>query len=87
MDIQQAVKVLGLTGNESIADIKQAYQTKLLLVEEKCQSAPTVVLKQKFEKLKTELKHAQQVLLDNQKQASRSPLSQTKMADLPGINY
>ena len=52
MELQQAYLTLGLLGDESAADIKQAYQTKLKLVEEKCQSAPTDALKQKFEKLK-----------------------------------
>jgi serine/threonine protein kinase len=92
MDNQQALKLLGLTGNEAPEKITQAYQTKLTLVETKCQSAPTEVLKQKFEQFKADLTQAHQLLTSpstdqsTQKSSSphSSPLSQTKMHDLPG---
>jgi serine/threonine protein kinase/peroxiredoxin len=97
MVIQQAVKILGLAGNESSDEINSAYQTKLTLVEAKCQSAPTEALKQKFEQFKIELSQAQQVLTaqsnaqnsnsqaSNQQSTQQSLLlSQTKIHDLPG---
>ena len=103
MDKQQAFKLLGLSGNESVTEIEDAYQAKLSLVETKCQAASTEALKEKFEQFKTELTQAQQVLTaqhqgqsEEQLQASNeqppiqpsssvsSPLSQTKMHDLPG---
>jgi serine/threonine protein kinase/formylglycine-generating enzyme required for sulfatase activity len=98
METQQAFKVLGLIGNESVSDINAAYQTKLNLVEEKTQAAPTEALKQKFEQFKTELKQAHKLLLAQYQQnaeqrqtennqphsQSSSPLSQTKTHDLPG---
>ena len=92
MDIQQAVKTLGLSGNESVDDINTAYQAKLSLVESKCESAPTEALKEKFEQFKAELTQAQQVLTAQHQQNDgqneppnqpSSPLSQTKMHDLP----
>ena len=95
MNIQQAYKSLGLTGSESLADINQAFQTKLSVIEEKSASAPTEALKQKFSALETDIKEAHQLLLKQENQQSQSntpspsrsasPLSQTKMADLPGM--
>lgn len=102
MDIQQAYKLLSLTEAASVTDIKQAYLKKSTLVDGKAQSAPTDALKQKFEQFKADLEQAQQLLLAQHQQSSRqkptsgekqnshssSPLSQTKMYDIPsaGVN-
>ena len=92
MDKQQAFKLLGLSGNESVTEIENAYKAKLSLVKAKCESAPTEALKEKFEQFKYELSQAQQILTAQHQQndgqnetpnQSSSPLSQTKMADLP----
>jgi serine/threonine protein kinase len=90
MDNKQAYITLGLTGNESPADIEQAYQTKLNFIEEKLSLAPTDTLKKKFEVMKVSYKQAHELLMTNKtevqppKQPQSSPLSQTKLADLPG---
>ncbi|MGX5174010.1 SUMF1/EgtB/PvdO family nonheme iron enzyme [Aliikangiella sp. IMCC44653] len=83
MDNQQALKLLGLTGSESADDITKAYQAKLQMVEDKITAAPTDALKQKFEQMKQSIEQAYTLLNAKQKSAS-SPLTETKIADLPG---
>ena len=90
MERQQALKTLALSDGATADEINSAYQSKTTLIAEKQQSAPTEALKQKFAKLKTELEQAHQLLIAssvNQQVSahSASPLSQTKMADLPGM--
>ncbi|MGX5174012.1 SUMF1/EgtB/PvdO family nonheme iron enzyme [Aliikangiella sp. IMCC44653] len=86
MNNQQATKLLGLSGSEPANEITKAYQTKLAMVEEKLSSAPTDSLKAKFEQMKLSLKQAYDLLNQPAAQtSSSSPLTQTKMADLPGV--
>ena len=94
MDKQQALKILGLTGDESADEINNAFQTKLEKTDEKSLSAPTDALKKKFQQLKDDLEQAHKILASQNSQNSQnhqankkssSPLSQTKMADLPGV--
>jgi serine/threonine protein kinase len=96
MDNQQALKLLDLVGGESSIDISTAYQTKLSALEDKITSAPTEVLKQKLIKMEDALFQAHDLLINTTKSdsiepmtnenkpAKTSPLSQTKMHDLPG---
>ncbi|MGX5174008.1 SUMF1/EgtB/PvdO family nonheme iron enzyme [Aliikangiella sp. IMCC44653] len=85
MDNQQAAKLLGLSGDESNVEVSKAYQSKLKSLEEKHESAPTAALKDKFEQMKLSLTQAHDVLIQQAAKAtSASPLSQTKLADLPG---
>jgi formylglycine-generating enzyme required for sulfatase activity len=86
MDQQQASKLLGLIGGESPTEITKAYQIKVNALEEKIDGAPTDVLKSKFEQMKGSLSQAHDLLLTSSQKntMASSPLSQTKMADLPG---
>ena len=98
MDKQQAQQLLGLTDSATIADINAAFTAKLDKNQSKVDSAPTEALKQKLLQMQTPIKEAHQTLLsDAQAKASTatppqatpsnsSPLSQTKMADLPGMS-
>ncbi|MGX5174001.1 SUMF1/EgtB/PvdO family nonheme iron enzyme [Aliikangiella sp. IMCC44653] len=93
MDNQQAEKLLGLSENSSIDEINSAYQTKLAMVEEKLNSAPTEALKSKFAAMKSSLEEAKSQLLadasknSNSSHSSSSPLTQSKLYDLPGVAH
>ncbi len=86
MNKQQALQQLGLSEGASLQAINTAYQEKSTTIEEKLSAAPTEGLKEKFIKMQASLQQAQQILLnDTTETSAHSPLSQTKLADLPGI--
>ncbi|MCG8394232.1 MAG: SUMF1/EgtB/PvdO family nonheme iron enzyme [Pseudomonadales bacterium] len=101
MDKTAALKALGLDENASTEDIQQALSAKKQDIAEKKAGAPTEALKAKFESLEAKLAEAELALSadsgrsqpagDNGslageiKQTGPSPLSQTKLADLPGL--
>ncbi len=84
MNNEQFLKVLGLTVSALPSDIKVAFTSKLAELQEKINSVPTDALKQKFQTLVDDLNQANVQFTQATSKAS-SPLSQTKMADLPGM--
>ncbi len=83
MNNEQLLTVLGLTSGASTTEIDAAFKTKITELNDKLTSAPTDALKQKFQTLINDLTKAKNNMTDKPK--SRSPLSDTKMADLPGM--
>ena len=87
MDSTQALKTLGLQPGADAQAIKAAYQAKKQQLADKHQSAPTEALKQKLATMQASVEQAYKHLsaensADNK--TASSPLSATKMADLPG---
>ena len=86
MNTQQALQLLGLIAGADQQTINSAYQQKKTTIEEKLASAPTEGLKEKFQQMQASLQQAQQLLINQApSKPNASPLSQTKMADLPGV--
>jgi len=86
MNTQQALQLLGLSAGADQQAINTAYQQKAATIDEKLATAPTEGLKEKFIKMQTSLQQAQKLLIDDAtEKTSSSPLSQTKLADLPGM--
>ncbi|WP_300525812.1 hypothetical protein, partial [Alcanivorax sp.] len=92
MDKQTALQMLGLAENASTENIQAALKAKQQDIAEKKANAPTDALKAKFESLEAKLAEAEKALgaSDAVTPASAgaqrpSPLSQTKLADLPGL--
>lgn len=89
MDKASALGLLGLEGNPGEGEIRAALARKKEDLASKKAAAPTDALRSKFEALEARLDDAARVLLagsteNTQSSASRpSPLSQTKLADLP----
>lgn len=87
MDIQNIAKKLGLEADASIADLRAAATQKLEKLAGLIDKAPTDELRSKYQSMTEEL---QVILNDLQAESdkptpkkSSSPLSQTKLADLP----
>ncbi|MEY8252847.1 MAG: hypothetical protein RPR91_10705, partial [Colwellia sp.] len=99
MDTNKAQALLGLTDQPlNHAIVKQAAATKLASLKDKQASAPTEALKQKFASIIAQVNQAAELLLSElsattssppkaseSASTSRSALSQTKLADLPGM--
>jgi formylglycine-generating enzyme required for sulfatase activity/serine/threonine protein kinase len=90
MDAQKALSMLGLTETATTAEISVAAKAKMAQLQEKQEAAPTEALKAKFDQLLTQVTEAQ-ALLQSAASATASvkkpssPLSQTKLADLPNM--
>ncbi len=84
MNNEQFLTVLCLAANTPTTEIDAAFKIKLSELNEKITSAPTDALKAKFQTLIDELTQAKNQFASTTQQSS-SPLSQTKMADLPGM--
>ena len=89
MTQDEAIKILGLKAVASADDINAAANQKKADLESKVSSAPTDALKAKFQQLLDKVVTAEQSLnqagSSKASSGSRSPLSETKMADLPGM--
>ncbi|MCG8391600.1 MAG: serine/threonine protein kinase, partial [Pseudomonadales bacterium] len=101
MDRVNALQMLGLDENASAEDIQAALKAKQQDIAEKKANAPTEALKAKFESLEAKLAEAEKVLSadpgrsqpagdndsrsEEEKRTGPSLLSQTKLADLPGL--
>ena len=87
MTQEEALKVLGLEADAPVEVIKYTASQKQKELQSKIDSAPTDALKAKFQQLLDKVIAAEQALSStNSSPASQhsSPLSKTKMADLPG---
>jgi formylglycine-generating enzyme required for sulfatase activity/serine/threonine protein kinase len=90
MDAQKALSMLGLTETATTAEIAVAAKAKMAQLQEKQEAAPTEALKAKFDQLLMQVTEAQ-ALLQSAAPATasvkkpNSPLSQTKLADLPNM--
>ncbi|WP_434926328.1 serine/threonine protein kinase [Shewanella sp. HL-SH2] len=90
MDAQKALSMLGLTETATTAEIAVAAKAKMAQLQEKQEAAPTEALKAKFDQLLMQVNEAQ-ALLQSAASATASvkkpssPLSQTKLADLPNM--
>ena len=85
MNQQEALKVLSLEPGASNNEIKTAVEKKKADLQNKISSAPTEALKAKFQQLLDKVAEAENTLAQpSAPQQSSSPLSETKMADLPG---
>ncbi|MBB3168035.1 bifunctional serine/threonine-protein kinase/formylglycine-generating enzyme family protein [Simiduia aestuariiviva] len=87
MDAPQALALLGLTEGATAADIARAVAAKRTQIQQKHDAAPTDALKAKFAQLLAQVDEAGALLSSTAAPASKnpSPLSQTKLADLPGM--
>ena len=87
MTKDEALQILGITEATEAGAIKTAIEKKKADIQNKISSAPTDALQAKFQQLLDKVIAAEQVLNETgskQSSQSRSPLSETKMADLPG---
>ena len=84
MTQDEALNKLGLTAGATAEEIKKAAQQKQQDLQSKIASAPTDALKVKFQQLLEKINAAEQILIQPAQTKNASPLSQTKMADLPG---
>jgi len=84
-----ALKMLGLADDADAAAISAAYKTKRAALQAKQQSAPSPALANKFAELLTKVDAAYQQLQSTANSAGKtgkSPLSQTKLDDLPCVD-
>mgnify|MGYP002700286196 CR=1 FL=1 len=87
MDTTQALAYLGLNDNASQAEVTSTINKKQQQLSNQQDKAPTDALKQKYQASLAQLAEAKVLLVTDihQPQTSQaSPLSQTKLADLPG---
>jgi len=94
MQTTQALTQLGLDDGATQAEVEQAYQQRSARISGLLDKAPSDTLKHKYQTKLTQLAAAKALLLepeimnettDNTANAApRSPLSETKLADLPG---
>jgi len=94
MNVEKALKTLGLDSAATAAEIESTYKIKSELIENKRTAAPTEALQQKFDSMLESLAQAKQLLSQRHvsnntenvtaKQFKPNPLSDTKMHDLPG---
>ena len=90
MTREEALKVLGLEAGAPVEVIKYTAGLKKKELQGKITAAPTDALKDKFQQVLDNVNSAEQGLIQNNQQQSSpqksSSLSQTKMADLPGVS-
>jgi len=87
MDTAQALAYLGLNDNASQAEVTSVINKKQQQLNSQQDKAPTDALKQKYQASLAQLAEAKALLLNDTHQTQTSlvsPLSQTKLADLPG---
>jgi len=98
MQTTQALTQLGLDEGATQAEVEQAYQQRSARISGRLDKAPSDTLKHKYQTILTQLAAAKALLLEpeimnettdnkanaNSNAAPRSPLSATKLADLPG---
>ncbi|MBB3168030.1 bifunctional serine/threonine-protein kinase/formylglycine-generating enzyme family protein [Simiduia aestuariiviva] len=87
MNREHALQALGLDASADQATIDQAISTKRSQIQQKHDAAPTDALKAKFAQMLAQLNEAEALLTSpaTPKPKKPSPLSQTKLADLPGM--
>jgi serine/threonine protein kinase len=85
MNAEQVKQLLGLEVSVSNEAALAELNHKRTQLEEKRNAAPTDALKAKFEQSLKQLAEAEKALRQSASPAPRSPLSETKMADLPGM--
>lgn len=81
MDKSKALKIIGLDESASSEDIQAALVQKRKSINSKIKSAPTEMLKEKFTAMIQQIHEAEEVLVERR----QSPLSETKLADLPDL--
>jgi serine/threonine protein kinase len=84
MNAEQAKQLLGLEASVSNEGALVELSKKRTQLEEKHNAAPTDALKAKFEQSLKQLAEVEKALSQSAASAPRSPLSETKLADLPG---
>lgn len=86
MNAEQAKQALGLeptvSNDEALAELTK----KRAQVAEKLATAPTEALKAKFQQMQQKLDEVEAALKAGSAATSRPPLSETKLADLPGMS-
>jgi formylglycine-generating enzyme required for sulfatase activity len=99
MELNKALSLLAVNENATENDIQQALSSKLTELTSKKQAAPTDALKAKFDTIIAQHQQAAELLLSQaatepqtsteplstSNTSSRSALSKTKLADLPGM--
>ena len=88
MDKQHAQTLLGLSEQFSATELANAIAAKKEVLQQKRDTAPTDALKAKFDQLLIQAAQAQALLQSASPvsaQRPSSPLSQTKLADLPNM--
>ncbi|WP_434926319.1 protein kinase domain-containing protein [Shewanella sp. HL-SH2] len=88
MDKQHAQTLLGLSEQFSATELANAIAAKKEMLQQKRDTAPTDALKAKFDQLLIQVAQAQALLQSTSPvsaQRPSSPLSQTKLADLPNM--
>ena len=85
MDRSEALRLLGLSDGCSASEVNRAYEEKASELSTRIDAAPTDALRAKYEQMQAKLDEAKSSLSAPQQSfQSSSPLSATKMADLPG---
>lgn len=84
MTQDEALQTLGLPEGASADEITTAATQKKTDIQDKIAAAPTNSLKAKFQTMLDKVTEAEQLLTQPSSVRNSSPLSQTKMADLPG---
>jgi len=101
MDFKQALKQLGLTAVNTQSEADETYYQKRALITQKMEQAPTEALKEKFKSMLVSLDKAYSIVSiqvvnaaekpsqptqnSSPQSKNRSPLSESKLYDIPGV--